>query len=149
MRKLMGSLKNFLKLSFKLKLLVIGSFILLYFFRLLIKLIPSKRLTILMGTEMQESPALLDKITQNKALWVGWAINRVSNHIRWDNKCLTRAITGQYILKLLHIPSTIYLGVAKEDSNKMIAHAWLRSGDQFIIGAEEKDKFQSVTCFSK
>ncbi|GAE44160.1 hypothetical protein JCM21738_846 [Mesobacillus boroniphilus JCM 21738] len=46
------------------------------------------------------------------------------------------------------INSTLYLGTAKDETGKLIAHAWLRSGSYYVSGAEEMNRFTVVSKFS-
>jgi hypothetical protein len=43
----------------------------------------------------------------------------------------------------------MYLGTAKDETGKLIAHAWLRSGPLFITGAEVMEQFTVVSKFAK
>ena len=45
------------------------------------------------------------------------------------------------MLERRKIESTLYLGTAKDENGKMIAHAWLRSGPFYITGAEGMERF--------
>lgn len=149
---MLGKLKHrfhvFFHLSIRMKILICVSFLLMGIIRLLVLVVPFNRLTSLMGKEMLESPNTMDENAGEKAKKVGWAIDTMSHHTPWESKCLVTALTAQLILKILHIPSTLYLGVSKDDTKKMIAHAWLRSGENIITGANDKDQFQCVTYFS-
>jgi hypothetical protein len=46
------------------------------------------------------------------------------------------------------IPSTLYLGVARDEKQNLIAHAWLQCGDVIITGKAEKDRFTTVSMFT-
>lgn len=73
---------------------------------------------------------------------------RVKRYFPWRIKCLALALTAKYLLKELNIPSTIYLGVAKENPEKIIAHAWLQCMDVTVTGKEEKSKFTPMAFFT-
>ncbi len=75
-------------------------------------------------------------------------MRRVVRFLPLRVKCFARALTAKRILKKHYIPSTIYLGVAKEGSNKLIAHAWLRCGDIIVTGKEEMAKFKTILFFT-
>ncbi|QWU17053.1 Transglutaminase-like superfamily protein [Paenibacillus sophorae] len=77
------------------------------------------------------------------------SINTVSKYTPWDSKCLVRAIAGMKMLERRGIGSTLYLGTAKDNNGKLIAHAWLRSGPYYISGAEVMDQFTIVDKFAK
>ena len=72
---------------------------------------------------------------------------QVCNHTPWQSKCLVRAILTQHLLKQRNIPSTLYLGVNKNESGEMQAHAWLRCGEIIIMGGENKNGFIEVAKF--
>ncbi|WP_188118501.1 lasso peptide biosynthesis B2 protein [Thermoclostridium caenicola] len=149
MSKLKRILSTFVRLSLRMKILVIVSFAVLGIMRLLMILLPFRRLTALMGKAHQESPYSLDPASQILAQEVGFAINIVSNHTPWKSECLVKALAAQFILKVLNISSTLYLGVSKDDSNHLTAHAWVRSGNQIITGAfEYEDQFKCVDFFA-
>ncbi|AET70491.1 hypothetical protein Desor_5100 [Desulfosporosinus orientis DSM 765] len=144
----MKHLKKFIKLSWKIKLLLLGSLCLLGIVRLAILIIPFRYLTLFMGRKMVESPNEISSRQLLRALKVGWSVNKVSNFTPWESKCLVRAFTTQIILRLLTIPSTLYLGIAKTNVDQLHAHAWLRCGNCMITGASEREKFKSVAHFS-
>lgn len=148
MKKIIHLFKQFIKLPFKMKILVIVSFFLLGIMRLLILIMPFKHLIAIMGKEMQESPLTLPEKSQARAVWVSFAVNLMSKYTPWESKCYVRALTSMLMLKILRIPSTLYLGVSKSETNSLIAHAWLRSGTEYITGADEIDKFKCVSYFS-
>ena len=72
---------------------------------------------------------------------------QVCNHTPWQSKCLVRAMLTQHLLKQRNISSTLYLGVNKNQSGEMQAHAWLRCGEIFIMGGENKNDFIEVAKF--
>ena len=47
------------------------------------------------------------------------------------------------------IESTLYLGMAKDETGALIAHAWLRSGPFYITGSEGMERFTVVGKFAK
>lgn len=139
---------SFLKLSNKRKLLVILTFFLTGIIRLSILIIPFKKLASIMGEKMADSPFLVDETSKRKAYVVGDIVRKVASITPWESKCLVQALTGQIILKLLKIPTTLYLGVSKNDSNQLEAHAWLRHGDLAITGGNQMPRFKEVVHFS-
>jgi hypothetical protein len=55
--------------------------------------------------------------------------------------CLTQAIAAGIMLKQRRIAYNIYLGVARNNNNQLIAHAWLRSGDILVTGGDHCNQF--------
>lgn len=97
---------------------------------------------------MMESPNEIKPKLLAKGAKVGWSVNKLSQVTPWESKCLVRALTAQMILRMLNIPSTLYLGLAKDDSQQLIAHAWLRCGSLTITGAREREGFTRVAQFA-
>ncbi|MNR36049.1 hypothetical protein D3C85_1539370 [compost metagenome] len=73
----------------------------------------------------------------------------MSKYTIWDSKCLVRAIAAMKMLHRRQIDSTLYLGTTRDESKKMIAHAWLRSGRYYVTGKEEMERFTVVGKFAK
>lgn len=82
------------------------------------------------------------------ALSVSQAIRTMSRHLPWECKCLAQAISGKRMLQRRHIPSTLYLGVSKQEGGLLNAHAWLRSGDMVILGGGALEGFAVVSTFA-
>lgn len=76
------------------------------------------------------------------------AIRRADLAIPWKSKCLTEAIATKRLLERYNIKSTLFLGVAKDEQQKLIAHAWLRRGKRIISGERGYEKFTVVEKFA-
>ncbi|MCH1624874.1 lasso peptide biosynthesis B2 protein [Fredinandcohnia quinoae] len=139
---------SFLKLSFDTKLLFIEAFLLLGWARIL-KLIPFSKLAPALGTHMEETPYSLIDLDKKQIRKVSTAIHVMSRYTFWESQCLVKAIAGMKMLRRRKIESTLYLGTARDENGKMIAHAWLRSGPIYISGAEGMEKFTVVSIFAK
>ena len=48
--------------------------------------------------------------------------------------CLTRAIAASVMLGRRGVPASIRFGVARDAGGKLIAHAWVESGERIVIG---------------
>jgi len=101
-----------------------------------------------LGEQSIESPEveIVNKLEEIRS--VSKALRRALRFLPGKTKCLARAITLKSLLNRKGIPSTIYLGVAKDDSSKMIAHAWLRCGKDVVSGKEEMARFTVVAFFT-
>ncbi|MEO3945370.1 lasso peptide biosynthesis B2 protein [Gorillibacterium sp. CAU 1737] len=76
------------------------------------------------------------------------AIQVMSRHTPWSSMCFTRAVAALRMLARRGIGCTLYLGTARDEAGKLTAHAWLRSGDVYVTGAEEKKRFATVGKFA-
>lgn len=130
------------------KKLVLEAFIYLGWARIL-KALPFSRVAPSLGIKMEESSYNRDRINQTVLLEISRAIHMASRRTWWESKCLVTAIAAMKMLERRGIDSTLYMGVTRDASGKMIAHAWLRSAHIYLTGADEKDMFTVVATFGK
>lgn len=150
MRKKMDithKLKTLGSLEKEKKILLLEAYIYLAWARIL-KKIPFSKLAPSLGAHMTETSMVDDPSNRESLRFISDAIYIMSRYTFWESMCLVKAIAGMKMLKRRKIESTLYLGTAKDENGKMIAHAWLRSGSYYISGAEEKDKFTVVAKFA-
>jgi len=113
-----------------------------------LKVMPFKRLTRTLGKHMSESSFQEDPYVYGTIKSISSAIHIMSRYTFWESQCLVKAIAGMKMLQRRGIESTLYLGTAKDENGKMIAHAWLRSGSYYVSGAEEMKRFTVVSKFA-
>ena len=110
--------------------------------------LPFNRIAPLLGKKNISTSVEVEREVLRKAAKIGFVVESISRFTPWESKCLVKAITAQLLLRVLRTPSTLYLGMSKDKSNKLIAHAWLRCGNLIITGASESENFKSVIHFS-
>lgn len=138
-----------LKQKVKNYLLYIEAFAFLAAARFLVVCFPFKLYSQFLGLSMRET-SFYDCPDKNKTLKrVTWAVRKMSSFTLWESKCLDQAIAALKMLERRGIESTLYLGTAKDQQGKFIAHAWLRSGSLYITGAEVMGDFTTVGRFAK
>ncbi|MCR2807410.1 lasso peptide biosynthesis B2 protein [Paenibacillus soyae] len=130
------------------KLLILASFILMGVFRFAILFVPFRRLAQVMGRKSGSTPEDVGREQMSQAAKVGWVVERMSWLTPWESKCLVRALTAQLLLRMVRVPTTLYLGVAKDEANQLIAHAWLRCGRLIVTGGDESPNFRPVAQFA-
>lgn len=131
------------------KKIIIKAIFLTAKYRMLILIIPMKKLSKYLGQYNEESEFNLPDETYKYVYCVGKIVNKVAGHTPWKSTCLVKALTAQKLLNDKLIESTIYLGVNKGEKNNLKAHAWLRCGRVYITGSNEKDDFHMVGKFKK
>ena len=92
---------------------------------------------------------VLDQENEPLILAISCAVNRMSHHTLWESKCLVTAIACMKMLERRGIESTLYMGTNKDQSDKMVAHAWLRSGPLYLTGMDVMEGFTVVGIFGK
>ncbi|MFJ8259775.1 lasso peptide biosynthesis B2 protein [Peribacillus asahii] len=139
-------IRSFYKLDTQMKWLLIEAYIALGWARYrkskeFSKIAPS------LGEHMAETT--YDSNVHNIAMLrhVSNAIRKMSRYTFWESECLVKAIAGMKMLERRGIESTLYLGTGRDETG-LIAHAWLRSGNFYISGADGMDKFTIVAMFA-
>lgn len=82
-----------------------------------------------------------------RAWQIGCAVELAARFTPWQSKCLVQALVGACWCRLYRIPYVVYLGVRKDDSGAMKAHAWLCTGKAIITGREGHQTFTIVSTF--
>ena len=130
----------------KIWLLLIAAFFLTGFFRFVILLLPFRMIARFMGRESVETTYNCTGEHQYKIRAVRWAVGTVSRYTPWKSLCMVQALTAQLLLRCFSIPSTLYLGVTK-NNGQLAAHAWLRSGKEIVTGGDAMSDFQAIACY--
>jgi len=129
----MKLLLKFLGLAPSDRFLLFIAFLLLLAIRLGLWLLPFKVLLRGLGkisnTSPQMHPASSDDLDK-----VSWAVNQASR-LMPKVKCLARALTAQVLLRWRGCCADLRIGVAKSESGKLEAHAWVESQGRIIVGS--------------
>jgi len=115
--------------------------------RLAILLLPFRLIAPQLGTHRYETPVTDSLQTGTRVLMIAGAMQRASRHLPWKCTCLVQALAGKVMLRRRGLPSTLYLGVAKNGDGNLCAHAWLRCGNFILTGQEEATRFTVVSTF--
>lgn len=145
----LNKVRKFLSLDAKTMIVFLEAFYYLGWSRFLVLLFPFSKIAPSLGEQMQETPNAQIHWNNEAMRTVHYAIQVMSKHTFWESKCLVKAIAALKMLENRQIESTLYLGTARDESGKMIAHAWLRSGPFYITGAEGMERFVVVGKFAK
>lgn len=138
----------FLVLKWDQKLLLTEALLLLGISRFILKIIEFKKIAPHLGKHMKKHvDANNTEHLLSEAKKVRWAVSIMNKYTPWESKCLVQAMTAKIMLKRRGIKSTIYLGVARDEEGKMIAHAWLESCGIILTGAKGSEKFTVVSIF--
>lgn len=119
--------------------------------RLMLGLLPFKRIAGILGQHMKETPKEIPVEYNHHIRLVRQALKRLSRRTPWESACLVQAIAGKKMLQKRGISSTLYLGVTKDEQKvkKMKAHAWLRCGGIIVTGKEGFKQFTVVSFFGE
>jgi hypothetical protein len=115
---------------------------------LALSLLPFRWIAPWLGGHMQVTPQTQLVNDRFNVQRVGTAIRRASRNLPWKAQCLAQVIAATAMLRLRGIEGTVYLGVAKEGDQNLIAHAWLRSGSTIVTGAEGLHGHSVIATFA-
>jgi transglutaminase superfamily protein len=143
----MTDLRRLGALSWHERLLVVEAAIALAAMRVAVSALPFRVLARLIGLERIRSTANY-RPGDPRAAEVGWALRAAAAHAPWQSTCLVQALGGAAMLRRRGIASTLSLGVAKEAvTQQVIAHAWLRCGEEVLTGDDARDRFVELASF--
>ncbi len=84
-------------------------------------------------TEVQRAPA-----TETR---VRWALSAVGRSLPLARNCLVRAVVAQVLLRRRGVPSKLMVGVARDRSHGLRAHAWLEGTTGAVVGGDQASEF--------
>lgn len=116
--------------------------------RLLILTVPFKRIAPHLGKQTEKKPLEDDQTPSASVQRIGWAVCAVAGHTPWESACLVQAIAAKWMLQRRRLPSTLYLGVAKDKDAPLQAHAWLRCQGSILTGASGHQRFTVIASFA-
>ncbi len=65
---------------------------------------------------------------------IGWAISSAGSRVPWRSDCLLQAMAGSMWLDRIERSYKLNIGVRKNATGELEAHAWLTSGDLVVTG---------------
>ena len=144
----MKIVRKFILLSWPDRCLLLEVLIHLCFVRLILTFIPFKRLAPSLRKTISVPELKNNQSTETWVRKVRWAVRVASQRLPWNPSCLVKSIAAKRILQHKDIPSTLHLGVAKNDQNLLEAHAWLQSGTIIVTGEYQLQRYSQLLTFS-
>jgi Transglutaminase-like superfamily len=140
--------KKYYKIDKKERIILNQTFFWLIYASVLVKVIPLKWFNSVLGefkkvieVEVNKNQFQLIEVLKKNT-------RRLKKRLPWKVKCFEEAIAVKKVLEKHQIKSTIYLGVSKDKNSKLIAHAWLKIGNDFITGKKGYENFTVVGFYS-
>lgn len=128
----MKQLHNLLKTQTSDRILLFLTLILLTAIKLGLCLLPFRNL-IKLVTSISEglNSKAANRVTLSQIIW---AVNVVTRYIPGGAKCLARALTTQVLMNWCGFQPELRIGVAKNETGKLDAHAWIEYRGRIAIG---------------
>jgi hypothetical protein len=117
--------------------------------QLAILVLPFRWVAPRLGRQMARSPEEAGAVSAELLDRISWAVATASCHLPWDCLCLAQAMAGKAMLKRRGVPSTLYLGLVKDNGAQLQAHAWLRCGARILTGQRGMAEFTVIATFAE
>jgi len=140
--------KKYYKIDKKERVILNQAFFWLIYAFILVRIIPLRWFNSVLGEFKKEIEFDLNENQLQLISNLKKNIRRLKRKFPWKVKCFEEAIAVKKVLEKYQVKSTIYLGVSKDKNSKLIAHAWLKIGKNFITGEKGYEKFTVVGFYS-
>jgi hypothetical protein len=117
--------------------------------RLVVSVVPFRRIAPRLGEPGRESRAAIAPADSTRARQVGARIRGVSRRTGWQPSCLVQSTAAMILLRRHGLEGTLYLGVARDEVQGLRAHAWVRCGEVFVTGGRERHAFSVISSFAR
>jgi len=87
---------------------------------------------------------LVSSQTNPDADRLAWAVRRTAQYVPMAT-CLTRALALQSMLSRKGFSTELILGVSRSKTKEFIAHAWIKKGNDILIGGSDR----KIASYSK
>ena len=115
------------------KKLFLQAYILMMLIRLGLLLLPFRRLQdLILNVKRFESIAAVDSQPSPGA--IAQSVQRSAKYSPGNVKCLAKALTTAVMMSIYGFPYKVKIGVAKDESNNLEAHAWVESEGKVVVG---------------
>ncbi len=142
----MNKLQKLFQLSWHEKLLLFEALLYLIIARTAL-LIPFNHLAPFLGKQFPANQIqMMTGLPAAVAQKIGWSVEVMSTRTPWESACLAQAIAAKLMLKRRGIKSLMYLGMKKEERGNFMAHAWLQSGNEIILGGANSETFSILSA---
>jgi hypothetical protein len=145
----MSRVSKFLNLTRGTRILLIEATFWLIAAQATLRILPFRSIAPYLGEYMARTPYETGALPEDLIGNISWALATASRHLPWECKCLAQAMAGKAMLTRRGVPSTLYLGLAKDEEGAMHAHAWLRCGDEILTGQYNLAAYKVVASFAE
>jgi Transglutaminase-like superfamily len=99
--------------------------------RVLLLTVPFRRIAPLLSRPPAGAPTPVDPLLSRS---VRRAVTIAARNVPFRAVCLPQAMAAKFMLARRGQPSTLHLGIGKDDAGNLMAHAWLQSDGAIVVG---------------
>lgn len=85
---------------------------------------------------------------EDKIILIQKLFRKIPRFLPWKSKCLDQAMAAQRMLRRRRLQTTLYFGLTRNKNHILIAHAWLRCGDCWIVGYQPEMQYTIVGVYA-
>ncbi|MQP68084.1 lasso peptide biosynthesis B2 protein [Niveispirillum sp. SYP-B3756] len=131
--------------------LAVEAFALLAFVRVVLVLLPFQRATQRLGLRLDRGGVLQEEdggaVAIPSVLLVRDAVRRAASVAPFRAVCLQQAFAAALMLRRRGHGVQVHLGVAKDGSGNLTAHAWSLCQGTMVTGGEQMPRFRPISVF--
>lgn len=147
-KKISGKSLTFLRLSGKRKILFAEAFFTSLMVKITLVFLPFRIVVKWLGSSQSEIIESNVQTNTDVIKGIRFIIKMCDKNVPWKTECYTNALTAKIMLKRRKLISTLYFGFCKDNSGKLIGHAWLKSSGIIVSGFCDFSNFQVHSVFS-
>lgn len=124
-------------------MLTVGAGVLLLAMRVLLRLLPFKT-TLRLIDALSPRPPEETLFNPERARRIASAVGAMAERLP-GTRCLPQALAARCLLGWYRLPCRLQIGVAKAESGRLEAHAWVESGGTVLVGGvDSHDRFSPL-----
>ncbi len=140
----MRRLRKFLSLPARRRALLVKAALLLGFVRIGLKTLPFQKMRSIVDRISETSKSAKQPSSAEEVVWAVDTLGR-----RMPGSCLTQALAAQVLLGRRGLPTRIHIGAVREDEEQFLAHAWLESEGEVLIGGHELERYTPLASLGR
>jgi len=119
--------------------------------RLIVMVVPIRRLSGVLGTDrgLSALSTQIDAAQRRRAVRMRRAMGIAARYSGVGDDCYPQALVAHVLLRMLGVPHAVLFGLRRAHSDAaMDAHAWVMAGDLPVCGGGAISQYTVVRCFA-
>ncbi len=148
MRRPMNRLRKILLLPPSERVLLVRATVQLGAISIGLRLLPLQTLRRLMARGSRPSATLhgADACSPDR---IAWAVSVASRYVPGGGTCLPQALAVQLLLEREGHAARLHIGIAKDDTRQLQAHAWVESQGRVVIGGSDVGRYTPLMAVDR
>jgi hypothetical protein len=109
---------------------------------LAVRLVPFDRL----ARMLERTAPAAHSADEATAHWIRRSVAAWGRRLPWRAKCFEQGLAAAWMLRRRGLSYSLHFGAANRDDT-VVAHVWVMSGEQGVVGCENRDEFAPLARF--